>query len=80
MHAAGADYATTSVTVTIPATVSSQSVIVPIINDSLIEGVEQFSAQLSLPAGQDGVMLGANTATVEITGDDGEGLVQLVLY
>ena len=80
MHAAGADYTTTSVTVTIPATVSSQSVIVPIINDSLIEGVEQFSAQLSLPAGQDGVMLGANTATVEITGDDGEGLVQLVLY
>lgn len=48
---------------------------VPIINDSLVEGVEQFSAQLSVPSGQDGVMLGVNTATVEITDDDSEGLV-----
>ena len=48
---------------------------VPITNDSLVEGVEQFSAQLSVPSGQDGVMLGANSATVEITDDDSEGLV-----
>ena len=75
MHAAGTDYTTTSVTVTIQATVSSQNVMVPITNDSLVEGVEQFSAQLSVPSGQDGVMLGANTATVEITDDDSEGLV-----
>ena len=75
MHAAGTDYTTTSVTVTIQATVSSQNVMVPIINDSLVEGVEQFSAQLSVPSGQDGVMLGVNTATVEITDDDSEGLV-----
>ena len=75
MHAAGTDYTTTSVTVTIQATVSSQNVMVPIINDSLVEGVEQFSAQLSVPSGQDGVMLGANIATVEITDDDSEGLV-----
>lgn len=75
MHAAGTDYTTTSVTVTIQATVSSQNVMVPITNDSLVEGVEQFSAQLSVPSGQDGVMLGVNTATVEITDDDSEGLV-----
>ena len=51
-------------------TQTSQVVMVPIIDDSLGEGVEQFTAQLSLPAGQSGVRLGANMATVEITDDD----------
>ena len=57
---------------TIQAADASQVVMVPIINDSLIEGVEQFTAHLSLPSGLDGVMLGANTTTVEITDDDSE--------
>ena len=43
---------------------------VPISSDNVREGVEQFTAQLSLPAGQNGVVLGVNTATVEITDDD----------
>ena len=43
---------------------------VPIIDDSVGEGVEQFTAQLSVPAGQSGVVLGASMATVEITDDD----------
>ena len=34
--------------------------------------MEQFTAQLSLPAGQIGVMLGADTATVVITDNDSE--------
>ena len=73
MHsAAGEDYTTTSVTVTFQAAESSQVVMVPILPDTLLEGVEQFTAQLSLPAGQTGVVLGANTATVEITDDDCE--------
>ena len=43
---------------------------VPIIDDSVFEGAEQFTARLSLPAGQSGVVLGADIATVEITDDD----------
>ena len=43
---------------------------VPIIDDSIGEGVEQFTAQLSVPAGQSGVVLGEDIATVEITDDD----------
>ena len=43
---------------------------VPIINDNAFEGSEQFTARLSLPAGQSGVVLGANTATVEITDEE----------
>ena len=71
MHsAAGADYTATSLTVTIQAAETSQVVMVPISSDNIREGVEQFTAQLSLPAGQNGVVLGANTATVEITDDD----------
>ena len=73
MHStAGEDYTTSSVTVTFQAAETSQVVMVPISFDNLLEGEEQFTAQLSLPAGQDGVVLGANTATVEITDDDCE--------
>ena len=49
---------------------TTQIVMVPILADDNLEGVEQFSAMLSLPAGQVGVILGANMATVEITDDD----------
>ena len=51
-------------------TETSQIVMVPILNDNRLEGVEQFTAMLTLPAGQVGVTLGADTATVEITDDD----------
>ena len=71
MHSvAGEDYTTTSVTVIFQAAETSQIVMVPISSDNVREGVEQFTAQLSLPAGQNGVVLGVNTATVEITDDD----------
>ena len=43
---------------------------VPITDDSVGEGVEQFFAQLFVPAGQSGVVLGADMATVEIADDD----------
>ena len=49
---------------------TTQIVMVPILADDNLEGVEQFTAMLSLPAGQVGVILGANMATVEITDDD----------
>ena len=51
-------------------TETSLIVMVPILIDNRLEGEEQFTAMLSLPAGQVGVMLGADTATVEITDDD----------
>ena len=73
MHcAAGEDYTTTSQTVTFQPTETSLIVMVPILIDNRLEGVEQFTAMLTLPAGQNGVMLGADMATVEITDDDCE--------
>ena len=39
---------------------------------TLLQVFETFTAQLSVPSGQNRVMLGANSATVEITDDDSE--------
>ena len=55
---------------TFGATETSQIVMVPILVDNNLEGVEQFTAMLTLPAGQVGVTLVADMATVEITDDD----------
>ena len=55
---------------TFQSTETSQIVMVPILVDDNLEGVEQFTAMLSVPAGQVGVILGADMATVEITDDD----------
>ena len=49
---------------------TSRIVMVPIIDDSIGVEVEQFTAQLSVPPGQSGVVLGEDIATVEITDDD----------
>jgi len=70
--AAGEDYTTTSQMVTFQPTETSLIVMVPILIDIRLEGVEQFTAMLSLPAGQVGVVLGVDMATVEITDDDCE--------
>ena len=71
MHStAGEDYTTTSTTVVFPPAETSQVVMVPILPDDIFEGAEQFTARLSLPAGQSGVVLGANMATVEITDEE----------
>ena len=55
---------------TFQSTETSQIVMVPILVDDNLEGVEQFTAMLSVAAGQVGVILGADMATVEITDDD----------
>ena len=55
---------------TFGATETSQIVMVPILVDDSLERIEQFTAVLSLPAGQIGLVLGADMATVEITDDD----------
>ena len=75
--AAGEDYTTTSQVVTFQPTETSQIVMVPILGDNSLEGAEQFNGLLSLPAGQVGVVLGANMATVEITDDDCESFMPL---
>ena len=76
MHfTAGEDYTATSVTVTFQAADTSQIVMVPILADIRGEVVEQFTARLSLLTNQDGVMLGADTATVRINDDDCESFV-----
>ena len=62
---------------TFQSTETSQIVMVPILADDTLEGVEQFIAMLSLPGGQVGVVLGANMATVEITDDDCECVIKL---
>ena len=67
---AGQDYTTTSQTVTFAPSEESHTVNVPIIDDSIGEGLGQFIAQLSVPTGQSGVVLGEDMATVEITDDD----------
>ena len=73
MHSvAGEDYTTTSVTMRFQAAETSQVVMVPILIDTTFEGIEQFIALLSLPTSQDGVVLGASMASVEITDDDCE--------
>ena len=58
-------------------TETSQIVMVPILSDTRLEGVEQFTAVLSQTAGQVGVILGADTATVEITDDDCKLVLQV---
>ena len=62
-----------SMTVTFQPTENSKVVFVPILNDNVSEGVEQFTVELSLPSvvGQQsgGVVVG-NTASVQIMDDD----------
>ena len=58
-------------------TETSQIVMVSILSDTRLEGVEQFTAVLSQTAGQVGVILGADMATVEITDDDCKLVLQV---
>ena len=76
---AGEDYTATSVTVRFQAADTSQIEMVPILADTRGEVVEQFTARLSLLTTQDGVMLGADMATVRINDDDCESFVQPIL-
>ena len=56
--------------------VTLQTVPVSILDDNSVESVvEQFTVLLSVPADQRRVGLGADTATVEITDDDGKFLL-----
>ena len=72
---AGGDYVSTSRTVTFPASSTTQTVLVPIINDTLDEPAETVKMRLSNPGG--GAVLGAlDTATLTITDNDVAGVIQ----
>ena len=70
--AAGDDYTVIMERVTFQISDTSQDVMVPILPDIILEeSVEQFSASLTVPIGEEGVALGTNDmATVQITDDD----------
>lgn len=52
---------------------------VVVVDDSVLEGEEQFEATLELPAGSSGVILGPQgTATANIQDDDGTQLFQYI--
>ncbi len=66
---AGADYTATSGTLTFAAKQTSKTFIVPITNDTLVEGNETVNLTLSNPTG--GAALGAqNTAELTISDND----------
>lgn len=73
---AGQDYVARSQRITFQPMVTLQTVPVSILDDNSVESVvEQFTVLLSVPADQRRVGLGADTATVEITDDDGKFLL-----
>ena len=73
---AGQDYVARSQRITFQPMVTLQTVPVSILDDNSVESVvEQFTVLLSVPAGQRRVGLGADTATVEITDNDGKFLL-----
>ena len=69
-HTVGDDFAPTTMTVTFQPGETSVIVPVPILDDSLIEPTEVFSASLSTTDST--VTVGDDTATVDILDNDGE--------
>ena len=68
---AASDYSTVSQELVFPAGTSQRMIALPIIEDSVLEGIESFSVNLSVPASHAGVvLLGTDTATISIIDDD----------
>ena len=65
---AGSDFTASSGTLTFAAGVASQTITVPITNDTIAEALEQFSVVLTSPTG--GTLGAAPTATVTIADND----------
>ncbi len=53
---------------------------ITISNDDVLEGVESFLAEMSLTTPQQGVVIGLDTATLEIVDDDCTLYSSLPLY
>ncbi|MEE9343435.1 MAG: Calx-beta domain-containing protein, partial [Gammaproteobacteria bacterium] len=67
----GQDYTSTSGTLTIPASSTSASIQVPVTDDSLVEGDEEFSINLSNPTG---ASIGVASSFATITDNDTSAL------
>ena len=66
---AGSDYTATSGTLSwAGGDTAAKSIVVPILNDALVEANEQFNVTLAQPSG--GATLGASTSTVTIVSED----------
>ena len=68
--AGSADYTATAVSFTIAADKSSAGVEIPITDDSVVEGTEQFTAAIAVTSPSDGTFAGGTAPTVTITDDD----------
>ncbi len=72
----GSDYRATNGTVSFPTNTASKVILVPIINDTIVEGAETFSFRIFNPQG--GAQLGTITnTTVTITDNDVGGIINL---
>jgi uncharacterized delta-60 repeat protein len=68
--AAGSDFTLTTNVLTFGTNVVSQSIVIPILNDMVVESTETFTLQLYAPGGE-ASLAGTNTsATITITDDD----------
>ena len=68
----GDDYFRQDLVLTFETTSTSMDVVIPLINDDVMEGEETFTLCLVLLDGAEGVRLGSpSTTTVNITDDDG---------
>ena len=77
--AAGSDYTSTVMNLTFSSNVRRIVVRVPILQDSVIEGTEQFRASLSLVQSNGiNVAVSPDQATVDITDDDGECMSEYI--
>lgn len=71
---AGSDYTNTAVTVNFVAGDLSENVTIPILNDNVVEGAENFTGTISTPSA--GATLGANTVGTVTINDDPAGTIQ----
>ena len=76
--AVSADYTATAVSFTIASTKSSASVEIPITDDRVIEGSEQFTAVIAVSSPNDGTFAGGTAPTITITDDD-QGVLALAI-
>ena len=68
---ATSDYFTLSQDVIFPAGISQRSVVISIVEDSVLEAIEFFSLRVTVPATYAGVvLLDTDVATISITDDD----------
>jgi hypothetical protein len=72
---AGLDYVATNGMVTFPANISTKTITIPIVNDTIVEETEFFTVAISNPQG--GVQLGATTSQeITINDNDLAGTIQ----